>query len=123
HGPGWLWPWPRRPGMLGVRLEARRGATGSSRECHGSVTEVPRRGVVRPLPNGQESAVFLIRPYDGFRTPQALRCSLLGHAPGSGHRRRSCGVPLFGMAELSNTARICVVRNFALAEVSNRGDS
>ena len=62
-------------------------ATGSSREGHGSVTEVRRRGVVRPLPNGQESAVILIRPYDDFRTPQELRCSLLGHTPSFEHRR------------------------------------
>ena len=40
HGPGRLWPWPRRPGMWGVARDRHASATGSSREGHGSVTDV-----------------------------------------------------------------------------------
>src|SRR3954453_229721 len=44
HGPGWLWPWPRRPGVRGVAGSVHASATGSSREGHGSVTELASRG-------------------------------------------------------------------------------
>ena len=43
HGPGRLWPWPRRPGVRGVEGSSREGhgrASAPSRKRHGSVTEV-----------------------------------------------------------------------------------
>gem|GEM_PF-5171708 len=46
---------------------------GGSRIAHGSPTDASRRAPDAPSSNGQESAVFLIRPYDGFRTPRARR--------------------------------------------------
>src|SRR6202000_2194163 len=72
HGPGRLWPWPRRPGVRGVAegsREAHAGATGSGRESHGSVTE-PRlrhrdRGkstVLRVLSNSHDRAACIWAP-------------------------------------------------------------
>ena len=49
---------------------AHASATGSSREGHGSVTEVRAEASVRPPSNGQESAVFLGSVWPNFRTPQ-----------------------------------------------------
>src|SRR5271156_661947 len=46
------------------------GVRGVWRKGRGSAMEARRGGLVRPLPGGQESAVFLSWPYANFRTPQ-----------------------------------------------------
>src|SRR5271156_3508846 len=74
------------------------GVRGVWRKGRGSAMEARRRGLVRPLPNGRESAVFLSWPYANFRTPQIpdrsnLPLSGAGRSRITGVRPRDVPVP------------------------------
>ena len=104
RGPSRSRPWlavtvPETAGDVRSGGIAQASATGSSRECHGSAPEAP----VTPLPDGRRPAVFLIRLYDGFRTPQGLRCSLLGHPKFRTPQELRCSLVRHG--RISDTAR------------------
>jgi len=56
HGPGRLWPWPRRPGLWGVWSDRRGRVTGGSRNRHRSPTSSQRGRERHPsarLPHAQ----------------------------------------------------------------------
>ena len=93
HGPGRLWPWPRRPGVrervTGTGGLRREGARGPSRRCE-IRDEVPWNVTVRPVFFGRRDRPFVACTSIGV---QATNAPSRPPAIAPGHTRRTCDVP------------------------------